>query len=306
MSGHGFQVRQTGRSVFLPYITYSLKNITYRGADRSLKRFLDKLERRLGRYAIHNLMVYVCVLYVAGLALELLNPGFYLNWLSLNPPMILRGQIWRLVTFLIQPPDTNVIFFILTLYLYYMLGKALEQTWGAFRFNVYYFSGVIFTIIGSFIAWGITGQVYLMDTYYINMSLFLAFALVYPDMQLLFMFLIPIRVKWLALLDLVFFAYTIIRGPLGTSICAILALFNFFIYFLVYIRPRFSYGRAGRRRRQATPKKIHVVQKEPRHRCAVCGRTSDSNPELEFRFCSKCNGNYEYCQDHIFNHKHVE
>lgn len=267
-----------------------------------LDKFLNKMERKYGRYAIHGLMKYICVLYIIGLFIFVAAPQVYYYYLSLNPERILHGEIWRLVTFLLQSPNTNVIFFIFTLYLYYMLGQTLENVWGAFKFNVYYLSGVIFTIIGSFIAYFITGTVYIMDTYYINMSLFLAFAFIFPDMELLLMFLIPIKIKWLAYLDIALFVYEIITGSIGTKISIILALLNFAIFFFSIMKSKAS--PAQMKRRAAFTR---TVKKTPsKHRCAVCGRTDETNPELEFRFCSKCNGNYEYCQDHLFTHTHVQ
>lgn len=267
-----------------------------------LDKFLNKMERKYGRYAIHGLMKYICVLYIIGLFIFVAAPQVYYYYLSLNPERILHGEIWRLVTFLLQSPNTNVIFFIFTLYLYYMLGQTLENVWGAFKFNVYYLSGVIFTIIGSFIAYFITGTVYIMDTYYINMSLFLAFAFIFPDMELLLMFLIPIKIKWLAYLDIALFVYEIITGSIGTKISIILALLNFAIFFFSIMKSKAT--PAQMKRRAAFTR---TVKKTPsKHRCAVCGRTDETNPELEFRFCSKCNGNYEYCQDHLFTHTHVQ
>ncbi len=275
-----------------------------------MNRFLDQLERKIGRYAIPDLMRYICILYCAGLVISFINPQFYLTYLSLNPPMILRGQIWRLVTFLIQPPNTSIIFFIFTLYLYYMLGQTLERTWGVFRFNVYYFSGVLFTIIGAFIAYFVTGQVYLLDTYYINMSLFLAFAFIYPDVELLLMFLIPIKIKWLAYLDIAFFLYSFFIGNLGTKIAIALAVLNFLLFFFGFMRnrvdPRRIYRQKQWQKKTANASRSGPARMVPKHRCTVCGRDSETYPDLEFRFCSRCNGNYEYCQDHLFNHEHVQ
>ena len=119
--------------------------------------WLDKLERKFGRYAIHNLMYYIIVLYVAGLVLQLFVPEFYYQYLCLDVPAILRGQVWRVVTFIIQPPQTSYLFMVFALYLYYMLGKSLEQTWGAFRFNLYFFAGMLFHVIAAFAAYFITG-----------------------------------------------------------------------------------------------------------------------------------------------------
>ena len=143
---------------------YSIAYKNKRKGENLLEKFLNKMERKFGRYAIPGLMKYICVLYIIGLFINIASPQIYYYYLSLNPYRILHGEVWRLVTFLIQSPNSNVIFFIFTLYLYYMLGQTLERVWGVFRFNLYYFSGVLFTIIGSFAAYFITGQVYLMDT----------------------------------------------------------------------------------------------------------------------------------------------
>ena len=118
--------------------------------------WLEKMERKFGRYAIHNLMYYIIVLYVAGLVLQLFVPEFYYQYLCLDVPAILRGQVWRVVTFIIQPPQTSYLFMVFALYLYYMLGKSLEQTWGAFRFNLYFFAGMLFHVIAAFAAYFIS------------------------------------------------------------------------------------------------------------------------------------------------------
>lgn len=163
--------------------------------------WLSKLERKFGRYAIPNLMNYIILLYGGGFILQLVNPSFYYQYLSLNAAAILHGQVWRIVTFIIQPPSTSVIFVIFALYLYYMIGMQLERAWGAFRFNLYFFSGVLFHVIAALAAYLLTGVSLPLDTWYLNMSLFFAFAALYPDMQFLLFFFIPVKVKWLAFLD---------------------------------------------------------------------------------------------------------
>ena len=271
-----------------------------------MEKLLNKLERKLGRYAIRHLMWYICALYIIGLVLHYTNPQFYTDYLSLNPQAILHGQVWRIFTFLMQAPDTNIIFFIFIVYLYYMIGETLENTWGSFRFNLYYFTGVLFTILGSFAAYFVSGKVFLMDTSYLNLSMFLAFAFVYPDTKLLLMFLIPVKIKWLAYIDIAFFAYTVITAPyMGIRISALIAVMNFVIFYFGFMRGRRP-SPAQTARRRAYTKAVRKPENRPAaHRCTVCGRTSETNPELEFRYCSKCNGNYEYCQDHLFNHEHV-
>ena len=163
---------------------------------------LDKLERKFGRYAIPNLMRYIIVLYGAGMFLRLFAPGVYEAYFMLDASMILKGQIWRIFTFLLQSPSTNLLFFIITLYFYYMIGNILERTWGSFRFNVYYFSGVLGTVLAAIVVYLITDRVYYLDTTFINASLFLAFAFEYPDMEVLLMFIIPIKMKWMGYLSI--------------------------------------------------------------------------------------------------------
>ena len=174
--------------------------------------WLDKLERKIGRYAIHNLMYYIIILYVVGLVVQLFAPSFYYQYLSLDVNAILHGQIWRVVTFIIQPPQSSYIFMIFALYLYYMLGRELERTWGAFRFNLYFFAGMLFHVIAAFAAYFITGVSFPLGTWYLNMSLFLAFAAIYPDMQFYLFFMIPVKAKWLGWLDGLYFLYTIAQA----------------------------------------------------------------------------------------------
>ncbi len=283
--------------------------------------WLNKLERKFGRYAISNLMTYIIVLYALGFALQLVNPMFYYQYLSLDVAAILSGQVWRVVTFIIQPPSTSMIFVIFALYLYYMIGRSLENAWGAFRFNLYFFAGVLFHVIAAFIVYFITGISLPLDTWYLNLSLFFAFAALYPDIQFLLFMVIPVKVKWLALLDGAYFVYTIIQAFLpsygggmygfiyqANAIAAAVSLLNFVIFFLGSKNMR-PYTPSQVKRKKEFQKKMRPVNEYAggaRHRCAICGRTELDDPDLEFRYCSKCNGNYEYCQDHLFTHTHVK
>lgn len=300
-----------------------------------LERFFDKMERKYGRYAIHNLMLYISVLYALGYVIITINPNFYYQYLCLNFAEIFRGQIWRLVTFIIYPTDTNLILLIISLYFYNFLGRTLENIWGAFKFNVYYFTGLILTILASLILYLITGDVWLMGTQYLNMSIFMAFAVTIPDMQVLLMFLIPIKVKWLAYIDaamlLMDFVRGIVNGNYGASISIVVCFMNFFIFFFTFMRKSYSpkqfirrqkfnrsanqgyrnsfgggYQGSGPAYTGQAPRQRAGGKQITRHRCAVCGRSELDGEELEFRFCSKCNGNYEYCQDHLFTHTHVQ
>ena len=286
---------------------------------------MSKFEKKFGRYAIPNLTLILILSYVAGYVIELLGSAAGVNmlgFLTLDPYRILHGQIWRLVTWVIVPPDSFDVFTIIMLYFYYSLGTTLERTWGTYRYNVYIFSGILFTVVGSFLCMGV---VYLMygnlpteiaysyfysgsyafSTYYINLSIFLAFAATYPDMQVLLMFVIPVKVKWMGILDAVLMLYYVIKGGVFTKFAIIASLLNFVLYFYRMHRSRIS-PKQMHRRAQFEKKSNAGRAKVTRHKCAICGRTEEDDPSLEFRFCSKCNGNYEYCQYHLFTHEHVK
>lgn len=286
-------------------------------------KWFDKLERKYGKYAIHNLMYYIIILYAVGFVIQVVNSGIYSNYLALDPRAILHGQIWRIVTFLIYPPEGSFLFIFFSLYLYYMIGKMLEFQWGAFRFNMYFFSGVILHVLACLGIYLVTGISLSYGTVYLNMSLFFAFAALFPDMEFLLFFIIPIKCRWLGYANGLYFAITIIAGflvPFGSqtwfslyqfgivalpanSVAAIVSFLNFIICYFVMRRERFSPKQAARRRTYA--KKVKTAQeKSTHHRCAICGRTEADGEDLEFRFCSKCVGNYEYCQDHLFTHEH--
>ena len=281
--------------------------------------FLNKMERKIGKYAIPNLMIYLIAAYCIGFVIYTVNPNFMLM-LTLSPYHILHGQVWRLITWILMPTDTRVFSLLIMALLYYQLGSALERSWGTFRFNVYIFGGMLFTVIGAFILYGIyaaagTGSLETISlissltftTNYINLTIFLAFAVMYPEMQILLFFIIPVKMKWMAVVYAVLIAINLILTSWGGRIAIIMSILNFLIFFL-----------STRNYRRVSPKEIHRKQvfkaqmREPRrgsmvtkHKCAVCGRTELDDPNLEFRFCSKCDGNYEYCQDHLFTHTHV-
>ena len=273
---------------------------------------LDTRERRFGRYAIRHLTMYALAGYAIGYLLSFTMPQL-LTYFTLEPALILKGQVWRLLSWVIIPPNDNIIFVIFMMLLYYSLGNTLESYWGAFRYNVYIFSGILFTVIGAFIVngliGGITGFGSLYSTYYINMSIFLACASIMPDYQLLLYGIIPIKMKWLAVLDVVLLAVDAVQGGLIIRIVIIASLLNFIIFFFCN-RNLSGHSPKQAARRKKFQKQISRPQNQyaggAKHRCAVCGRTELDNPTLEFRYCSKCNGNYEYCQDHLFTHEHVK
>lgn len=295
---------------------------------------MSKWEKRFGKYAVRNLSLVLILCYAAGYLIRLLDrSGSFLNYLTLDPYAILHGQIWRIFTWIIVPPSSLDLFTIIMLMFYYNIGSSLENTWGTWRYNVYLVSGMLFTVIGSFL-WlavlylangGLTpdmaavaaryGSMF-FSTYYINMSIFLAFAATFPNVQVLLMFVIPVKVKWMGILYGVLLAYDFIAARPAVSlpvngvdlvikIAIVSSLLNFAIFF-VTSRNHIHMSPKQMKRRAEFKQDVRRNSKITKHKCAVCGQSEDDNPELQFRFCSKCNGNYEYCQQHLFTHEHIK
>lgn len=293
---------------------------------------MSKFEKKFGKYAISNLSLILILCYVVGYVIDLVN-GSFLSWLSLDPYAILHGQVWRLFTWIIIPPSSLDPFTIIMLLFYYNIGTSLERTWGVYRYNVYLLSGMLFTIIGSFVWMGsqyfFGGSILSLadhsqlaslyfSTYYVNMSIFLAFAATFPNVQVLLMFIIPIKVKWLGFLyggllaydflaagDIVLGAGIVIQIAVLIRIAIASSLLNFLIFFITS-RSRIHMTPKQMKRRMEFKQDVRRNSRVTKHKCAVCGQTEDDNPDLEFRFCSKCKGNYEYCQHHLFTHTHVQ
>ena len=214
---------------------------------------------------------------------------------------------------------SNILWFIVAIvFFYYPIGTSLERTWGSFRYTLYILLGILFSVIGAFILYFITGAYgigSLFNTYYISLSVFLAYALSYPDMQILLWFVIPIKMKWMAILYGVIVLYdmiTYIRAGYWVMIIPIVASLLNFVLFFFSTRNMHRYNPKEVHRRREFKKAVAQSRVNPatggitKHKCAICGRTEQDDPNLEFRFCSKCNGNYEYCQDHLFTHEHVK
>ena len=279
--------------------------------------WLNKLERKFGRFAIPNLTMYLLAGYVIGFGIVYLMPQL-IGWITLEPALILRGQVWRLVSWVLIPPTTNLISLAFLVLLYYSLGTALERAWGTFRYNVYIFSGIIFTVIATFVLYGVLYGVYgfsvslssvgMISTNYITMSIFLAFAAMYPDMEILLYFILPIKMKWIAFVYAAMAHNYLVMGGIATKVAVGASLLNFVIFFLSSrnLKPYTPKEKARKAKFKQQTRPHMTYANGARHRCAVCGRTELDDPTLEFRFCSKCNGNYEYCQEHLFTHEHVK
>ncbi len=290
--------------------------------------FIDRLEKRYPNFGVSNLMIYVIAISGLGMLISMVNPYIYYQYLSLDFYQIFHhGQVWRLITFLLCPSaggsgSSGLFWFVIMAWVYYSIGSNLERIWGRFRFTLFYLSGIVMILVVTLAAYLIMGIVYpaqevgiwlgmQVTLEYGTESLFLAFALVFPDVQFLLFFIIPVKAKWLSIFYFALDAYQIIQGIMMKSYypvaLIVVSLINIFIFFF------FAKGRPGMaaharqtKRKAEFKQKMHESrEKGPIHRCAICGRTELDAPELDFRYCSKCDGRYEYCSEHLFTHEHV-
>ena len=279
-----------------------------------MKKLMDKIDRFCYShpyFGISRLMLYIVIGNVLVYFLSIMDTtGMFLNMLTFSPEMVFKhGQIWRLITFIFVPQSSGLAL-VLWLYFYYFIGMELENYWGIVKFNVFYFSGVVLTVIYATIVWLITGISYTVSVHYLNLSMFFAFATLYPDMQVLFMFIIPIKIKWLAILDAVLFAVGIIGGSFPMNLLPVVALLNYVVFFGEGLLSFFGKEKRAQRKKtinfKAEQQRIHREMKTKAYnrKCEVCGRTDTDYPDLEFRYCSRCEGYHCYCMDHINNHVH--
>ncbi len=255
---------------------------------------LDTLEKKFRRYAVSNMTLYL----IAGQALFflfVLAGRFMLDRVVLIPEAVMAGEWWRLITFLFIPPLTNPIFAFFAWYLFYLMGGALEGHWGAFRYNCFLLIGYLVTVAVSFLF-----PVYPATNLFIGASVFLAFAFLYPDFQLYILFILPVRIKWLALITWIGYGYELIVGSWQTRLLVLASICNFLLFFGKDIFWRMKTGK----KIMATQARAFSGKKKAFHTCAVCGITDLSHPAMEFRYCPDCGG-LGYCADHIFNHEHA-
>lgn len=267
--------------------------------------FIDRFCRKHPHFGIPNLMKYVCIANVVFWLLAVVNPVLY-GYLSFDPYLVLHGQVWRIVTFALYPPSTGMLAFI-AFYFYYWIGSTLEQYWGTAKFNVYFFSGILLTLLYGILIYFITGIRIQLNAEYIYLSMFFSFAAMFPDMQVLLFFIIPIKMKWLALVDAAFFILEIVRMPFPVNLLPAVAVLNFFVFCggeLLRLLPRRASAGTVNFRRESARIRRQRKDKLYTHKCAVCGRTDAEYPELEFRYCSRCAGYHCFCQDHINSHIH--
>jgi hypothetical protein len=268
---------------------------------------LSKLNGKFGRYGIPNLTVILIIgqvfTYVAS-SLDLNNQKMdVLDRLRMYPDRVLAGEWWRVVTFLFDPPGSNVIFAFFFWYLFYLMGTTLEVTWGAFRYNVYLLLGYVASVACAFGVYFATGGAAALPAtnVFLYGTVFLAFARFFPDFTLYVMLVIPIKIKWLAALQWVGYGLVFLGGGWMERAMVVASVANYLLFFGNDI---WRDVRLGHRR---TMHHAKALQAPPRivHTCRTCGITSDDAPHMQFRYCSKCEGDSCYCPAHLRNHEHV-
>ena len=291
--------------------------------------FVKNLRRKWNRFlynnnhkGIPNLMLYLSIGTIIVFFLSIVDPSnLVTRFLCFDRSLILKGQVWRLFTYVLVPQSSGI-WLVLLLVCYYSIGRMVESVWGTLKFNLFYLSGVILMDLG-----GLIFGTY-VSAYYLNLSLFLALATMFPDNRVMLMYIIPVKMKYLSWAYLLIAVGDIISGDLSP----LFAIANYFLFFgkdVLNVLPgadrvgsrsmNFHFGRKKSTRQQRpnpnwadgyqrttqqTHKKV-VDAPAYRHKCTVCGKTDVSHPNLEFRYCSKCSGYYCYCQDHINSHTHI-
>ena len=314
-----------GRNVFVSLafrrwlVGSDLEYLQEKGSVLGMK-LLNRLERIFGRWAIANITVIIIagqvMLYFMqrmggkqGLLADPVN-------LWLLPGQILGGEVWRLVTFIFCPPLVSPIFVIFYWFLMYLFGTTLEQIWGVFRYNCFLVVGYLSMLVATTIlwAWGgdmavVTAQLQSMSlghglvntSVFLYSTLFLGFARMNPDFTLNLYFLLPIRIKWLALIQWLAYGYVLVRGDWAVRLLVVASLAN---YLLFFGREHWRDYKRGRRHR-SYQSKVATATKQLEHECRVCGLNQQMAPKTLFRYCSKCAGQCCYCPEHIQDHEHV-
>ena len=293
--------------------------------NNNLRRRFERFCFRNRDKGIPNLMLYICLGTAAVYLFTIsTNNPVLLNLFYFDRDLILQGQVWRLFTYVLMDFRGSILTMVLFFFCYYSLGQALENIWGTFRFNLFYFSGVILIDIFCLIFGGSA------SVSYVHLSLLLAYATMFPDARFLIMYVIPVKAWVMALVYIALALYGLISYSFPSNLFSIISLANYFLFFgkdiknVIPLAWRANFSRLIRRGRQkVSPKQqrskvipfpsagsYEATVAKPKapytHRCTVCGRTDTEFPDLEFRYCSRCQGYHCYCEDHISNHAHIE
>jgi len=283
-----------------------------------LKKLMRKIDRFCithPRFGIPNLMLYL----VIGTGLVWLlgkmdTSKTLLYALEFNAGKIfLHGQIWRLVTFVFIP-DSSGIWLLIALYFYYFIGKTLESHWGPGKFLAYYLSGMLCNILFGTLVWLLSGWEAPVSAMYLNLSMFFAFATLFPETVVLLFFIIPVKIKWLAYIAAAYFALVVLTGfrVFPSNLLPVVAVLNYLLFCGDWLFDKFRPSAFKQKKKTIDFKKAareynrQQANKPYTHKCEVCGRTDREYPDLEFRFCSKCIGYHCFCVDHINSHIHFK
>lgn len=259
-------------------------------------------------WGVGNLMLFIAVCNILVYLLASLFPDYgILNWLSFNSTLVMSGQVWRLITFVFIPVDNNPLFLLLACYFYYWMGKVLENEWGKLKFNIFYLTGMLATIIFCMIT-GSSGT-----AFYLNLSLFFAYATLFPEQRILLFFILPIKVKYVAIVEAVIFFLlpALDFGVFPQNLIPLVAVLNYILFFNGHIIRLFKRGAVYGKKQADFKSAVRQSQSRPNyqgytHKCAACGVTDTQDPSIEFRYCSLC-AHYEcYCSQHIFTHEHIK
>lgn len=290
---------------------------------RSVDTWLDRFAYSHPRFGIPHLINYILVGNVVIYLLDMFSSGYATALLGLDFGSILNLQLWRLVTFIFVPDASKPIWFVVSLFFYYFLGNTMEQQWGTAKFTLFYLFGAVLTVLASIVTYFWSGGMfsYIITLSSVHSTLFLAFATLFPDAQIRVYFILPVKAKWLAvfyvfieLWDIVSMNRAFLPLMLPILLPALLASWiNYALFFWSDISAFFR-RIVGTTKHQNSKQTINFKkatkqaqqQKGYIHKCAVCGKTDTDYPDEEFRYCSKCNGYYCYCSEHIHNHVHIE
>lgn len=285
-----------------------------KGLRTKFERFCLK-HRNAG---IPNLMLFITIGTAVVYLLKQFNMPELAEVLAFDRAAILRGQVWRLLTYIFTYDAGHLILTLLGLFCWFSLGRPIERAMGTLRFNLFYFSGVLLTDTFCMLFCGRA------DVGYLYTSLLLGFATLYPDAQFRLFFFIPIRAWILGFVYLALTAHSVLMtallGDFLGCLFPLVAIGNYFLFFgknvVNLLPPAWRRRRSKKYKAPKQPKTVpfpgtsqseKTAAKTPyTHRCVVCGRTDISHPDLEFRYCSRCKGYFCYCEDHISNHNHVE
>ena len=285
---------------------------------KCLMRKIDMFCYRHPNFGISNLILYVMGGNILVWLLTMMDTsGLLLFTLAFDAQAIfLRGEVWRLITFIFLPYGNSVASMIFQMYCYYFFAKTLETAWGKGKLTIFYFSGMLLHILFGTCIWLFGNPIAMlsmfMTAFYLNFSLFLVFATLYPDTTIMLFLVIPLKARWLAIAELLYFLYIMLTGILPFNLLPLVAILNYLLFCGAWIPHFIGIKSVPLRKRtrefKTAANKINFQQRAQGYtrKCEVCGRTDTKYPDLEFRFCSKCNGFHCFCIEHINNHVHFE